>query len=501
MKRRLALLFVAPALALVTALGVGAAPAAASLDAPAARTSVHRDATTTTTTRPAPAPPTGVRAVGDGTQGLTAGAALPVISPGFAASALARMKGDGVNAVALFVWWLAAGPRSDTLAPYQGTPPDSDLDQVIGQARADGLAVSLTPVFYCSGCEGGWRGTMAPSDLGLFFQSYGAFVDHYAALAQADGVSTFYVGSELTSLESQTARWRSVIAGVRRHFHGTLAYEENWDVIGHAQFLPAVDEIGVSAYFPLDDQAAPNLTRLLSDWNTSQSSAAPGRHWVAELSALAARTGRPIVFGEAGYMSGDYAARQPFLEFQGQADWQLQADLYQALLQTFSAHSWWRGVDWWEWYPASGSAADDSRTPVGKTAETMLADWYGKGWRPVSADDALAALASGRAASSAASAHAARIESAAVPASVTVPGVMAPDRPMVLAGGAAIVGAVDLPGLPGPGRPADYRGGLAGSTELGLFGLAGLVMLLAAAVWFSLGRRSDGAVPPPTRPG
>src|SRR6185312_12435715 len=118
------------------------------------------------------------------------------------------------------------------------------------------------------------------------------------------------VGSELTSLEAQTSRWRSLIAGVRRHYHGTVAYEENWDVLGQAQFLSSLDEIGVSAYFPLDDQAAPNLTRLLSDWNTSQSSAAPGRHWVSELSALAARTGRPIVFGEAGYMSGDYSARQ-----------------------------------------------------------------------------------------------------------------------------------------------------------------------------------------------
>ena len=450
----------------------------------------------TTTTTPARASnrtppgsvPAGIRAVAQGTLGLTAGAALPVITPSVTAAAMARLKRDGFNTVALFQWWLTAGPTSDSLTPYQGTTQDATLDQVIRQAKADGLTVSLTPAFFCSACQGGWRGTMAPANVGLFFQNYAAFVDRYATLAQADGVSTFFVGSEMSSLESQTARWESLIAGVRHRFHGALAYEENWDVLGQAQFLSALDETGVSAYFPLDNQADPNLTRLLSDWTASQSSAAPGRDWVAQMAALAAHTHRPIVFGEAGYMAGDYAARQPFLEFEGQADWQLQSDLYQAMLQTFSGQSWWRGVDWWEWYPSSGSSADDSRTPVGKTAEAMLSDWYGKGWRPVSADDALTELANGTA-SSAPSAHAARIESAAAPAAVTVPGVMAPDRPMVLAGGASIVDALDLPGL-APGTGAGYRGGLAGSTELGLAGLVGLLILLAAAVWFTLGRRS-----------
>ncbi|HVA42061.1 MAG TPA: hypothetical protein VNF50_01100, partial [Acidimicrobiales bacterium] len=57
----------------------------------------------------------------------------------------------------------------------------------------------------------------------------------------------------------------------------------------------------------------------------------------------------------------------------------LQANLYQALLQTFSGYSWWMGVAWWEWSDATGDAA---RTPRGKAAETLLRNWYVNGWRP-----------------------------------------------------------------------------------------------------------------------
>ena len=438
--------------------------------------------------------PAGITTVADGRSGQTAGAAVPNMGTAADDAALARIKADGLNTVSLFVWWLTAGPTSDTLSPYQGTQSDASLQAEIRTARADGLEVTLTPVFYCSGCQGGWRGTMEPADATVFFAAYEAFIDHYASLAQRDGVSTFFVGSEMSSLETDTSQWRSVISGTRSRFHGTVAYEENWDVLGQARFLAAVDVIGVSAYFPLDGQASPDLSRLLGDWTSTQSSSAPGSNWADDLAGLAQRTGRPIVFGEAGYMSGDFAARQPFLDFQGQADWQLQADLYQALLQTFSGRSWWRGVDWWEWFTTSDSAADNSRSPAGKTAESLLKDWYGRGWRPADPDQSLTLLASGR---SGTPAPAARIESASAPSSVTIPGVVAPDAPLVLAGagiqsGAASGGA----GTALSGQDPGYRGRLDGWDQAGLAGLLVLLAGLGAAVWMTLGR----APAPPRAP-
>ncbi|MHB1912918.1 MAG: glycoside hydrolase family 113, partial [Acidimicrobiales bacterium] len=298
--------------------------------------------------------------------------------------------------------------------------------------------------------------------------------------------------SEMSSLEADTSQWRSVISAVRSRFHGTLAYEENWDVLGQAHFLSEVDLIGVSAYFPLDDAASPDLSRLLTDWTSSRASSTPGLNWETELAGLAQRTGRPIVFGEAGYMSGDFAARQPFLDFHGQADWQLQSDLYQALLQTFSGRSWWRGVVWWEWFPPSGSVTDDSRTPEGKTAESLLKDWYRRGWRPSDPNQALTLLASGRAGT----APAARIESASAPSSMTIPGVVAPDSPLVAAGPGADAAPGTAPGTTAPaaGQGPVYRGRLDGWDDAGLAGLLILLAGLGAAVWMTLGR------PPATTP-
>ncbi|MHB1924748.1 MAG: glycoside hydrolase family 113 [Acidimicrobiales bacterium] len=469
------------ALQLAAALGL-AGTAALGLTGTAAR-AVTVPATSEAPASRGPAVPAGITTVTDGTGGLTAGAAVPNMGSAADDRALARIKADGLNTVSLFVWWLTAGPTSDAVSPYQGTQSDASLDAEIRTARADGLAVSLTPVFYCSGCQGGWRGTMEPADATVFFAAYGAFIDHYATLAQRDGVSTFFVGSEMSSLETDTSQWRTVISGARSRFHGTLAYEENWDVLGQARFLSDVDLIGVSAYFPLDDEASPDLTRLLGDWTSSQSSSAPGSNWAQELAGLAQSTGRPIVFGEAGYMSGDFAARQPFLDFHGQADWQLQADLYQALLQTFSGRSWWKGVDWWEWFASSDAANDDSRSPAGKTAESLLKDWYAKGWRPAAPDQSLTLLASGRAA---APAPAARIESASAPSSVTIPGVVAPDSPLVLAGAGLPPGTGS--GSAGAAPDPAYRGRLDGWDEAGLASLLVLLAGLGAAVWMTFGR-------------
>lgn len=395
------------AVALTLTSALSAAPAAAAT-APAAA---------------ATAPP-GIRVVPDGTGGLTAGMALGDVGPAEARTELARFRADGANSVSIFVWWIVRGRSADTLSRYGGTLSDADLVEEIRQAEADHLAVSLTPVFYCLGCQGGWRGTVAPADLSAFFAHYRAFVDHYASLAQQTGVTTFYAGSEMTSLETDTSGWDAVIAGVRRRFRGQVAYEENWDVLGRATFLDRVDLIGVSAYFPLDDAPAPNLARLLSDWTASRSEVAAGSDWVAELSALAAHTGKPLVFGEAGYMSGDYAARQPFLDFEGQADWLLQSDLYQALLETFSGRSWWRGVVWWQWYPPTAGGTGSGRTPQGKTAEALLRDWYLRGWRARDPAQPIPLLASSGARRRASSGPA-RIQSLSPAAALTVPALVA----------------------------------------------------------------------------
>ncbi|HEX5268337.1 MAG TPA: hypothetical protein VFW24_16335 [Acidimicrobiales bacterium] len=299
------------------------------------------------------------------------------------AEAVSRMKADGINTVSLFVWWWTDNPQSTTLAPYGQTEPDAQLSAQIATVRQAGLKVILVPIFYCGSCEGGWRGVMQPSDDNAFFASYQQFIDHYARLAQADGVWLLFAGSEMTTLEGMTPQWQSVISSVRQNYSGLVGYEQNWDVLAHPQFLSDVDVVGVSAYFPLDDGAQPTVSQLVADWSNSHAAADAGRNWVGDLTHLANTTGKPILFGEVGYMDSTYAGRQPFLNSFTAADSQLQADLYQALLQTFSGYSWWMGVSWWEW---SDNPADSNRTPMGQPAEQLLQKWYAQGWRPSNAD-------------------------------------------------------------------------------------------------------------------
>lgn len=373
------------AVALVCALGalapyLGAtAPRAAALDAPA-------QGGTIPTPQPGPQPVVSTT-VPDGTDGKVAGMAIPNVSQQQSPDEVTRLRHDGLNTISLFVWWVMQKQDSDSLAPdYQDgiTETDTNLELQMESTEQAGMNVILVPIFYCLNCSGGWRGTIDPSDPTAWFTSYESFIDHYAQIGQRYGAKTLFVGSEMSSMESYTSDWEEVIADARAIFSGQIGYEENWDVVGQAKFVDDVDVIGISAYFPLDDSSSPALPDLLADWTDSHASATANENWVKELTNLADSTGKPILFGEVGYMSGDHAAKQPFLNYQDTTNWQLQSDLYQALLETFEGYSWWDGVVWWEWYLTSDTTSDDDRSPRGKTAEDLLRRWYELGQRPAS---------------------------------------------------------------------------------------------------------------------
>jgi len=330
--------------------------------------------------------------VSDGTDGKVAGMAIPNVSQQQSPDEVTRLRSDGLNTIALFVWWVMQKQNSNSVEPdYQDglTETDANLELQMEASVRDGMHVILVPIFYCLSCEGGWRGTIAPSDPSVWWQSYQSFINHYADIAQAHGATTFFVGSEMTSMEQYTSQWQQAISVTRTHFSGQIGYEENWDVLGQAKFLTDVDLVGISAYFPLDDATSPALSDILADWTDSHASATAGQNWVSQVSNLAHSTGKPILFGEAGYMSGDHAARQPFLNYLDTTNWQLQSDLYQALLETFSNKSWWDGVVWWEWFLTGDTTSDNDRSPRGKTAEEMLRHWYATGERPANPDTPL----------------------------------------------------------------------------------------------------------------
>lgn len=294
-----------------------------------------------------------------------------------------HIRPDGVEWLSLIVTCYQETISSTTIQCLTGTrtPTDADLRHVIQLAHGLGMKVMLKPHVDLNNDPAHWRGEIDFGDdevaWAAWFDSYRAFITHYAVLAQAEGVAQFSVGTELQGTTSRQADWRDVIADVRAIYTGTLTYAANHsgEETGIA-FWDALDLIGVDAYYPLTDRNDPTLEELKAAWAQQ----------VPTLTNLAAAWDRPIIFTEIGYRSLDGANRWPWdWQRSGAVDLQEQADLYQATFETFwGAYPWFRGFFWWAWdtEPQQGGPNDTDYTPHDKPAEDVLRDFYGGGSLP-----------------------------------------------------------------------------------------------------------------------
>ena len=290
--------------------------------------------------------------------------------------ALQRLAATGIEWLGLVVTRYQENIASTIITATEQTATDADLIHVITQAHALGLKVLLKPHVDLDNDPDHWRGQIGEAftneaQWAAWFSSYRSTIEHYAELAQAQGVNQFCLGTELVGTTGRAADWRAVVAGVRAHFSGTVLYEANhsgeetsitwWD---------AVDYIGISGYYPLTDKDNPTLAELKSGWE---------RH-VTALAALAARWNKLILFPEIGYRSQDGANRHPW-EWQtgGTVDLQEQAQCYQAAFESLYDQPWFGGMFWWVWSadPFDGGPCDDGFTPHDKPAEDVLRAWYG----------------------------------------------------------------------------------------------------------------------------
>jgi hypothetical protein len=327
-------------------------------------------------------------AVIDGTNGKTAGLGIsrPGVPQQVIANDLPRMKSDGINTGTIDVWWDVDKQDSSSVHPGSITPSDADLVLAIQRVKTAGMKVMFEPKVWCPSCQPmHWRGILKPKNRSAFFDSYRKMINHYADLSQQTGVDVYFIGSEMNSLQDATDEWRRIAREARVRYKGRLAYEVNWDVWNEVKFWDAVDVVSVSAYFPLSDLERPTVAELKAGWQASRVKEFKGHTWAKNMATLARTTGKQVLFGEAGYLSSTYAARKPYDESQRfDPDQQVQADAYQALLETFEHESWWMGVVWWEWVPEAGSDSGSSMTysPRDKQAEKLMSAWYARGWRP-----------------------------------------------------------------------------------------------------------------------
>ncbi|MHB8339728.1 MAG: glycoside hydrolase family 113 [Mycobacteriales bacterium] len=280
-------------------------------------------------------------------------------------AALSAIASLGANQVVLVPTWFQSGIKANCFAPDPGfTPNDASVVHAMQQAHRLGLAVTIKPQVNLA--DGGWRGYIQPSDPAAWFGCYARFLDHYAALAQANGANRLVIGTELAGVSEYTAAWQALIAGARARFHGLLTYAALPFEYPKIAFWGRLDEIGVDAYWPLATAPTANVAQLQAAW-------AP---IADQLAAASARWRRPVLFTEAGYASQGGTATDP-------SSWTLsstpapeqQAAAYQALLATFSGKPWFAGVDWWAWRATDDSPSLDF-TPQGKPAAQVLRSWW-----------------------------------------------------------------------------------------------------------------------------
>ncbi len=292
---------------------------------------------------------------------------------------LAEIKKIGADHVSLVVSWYQKDIRSDTIYPLwkaQGdfeTTSDAKLTEVIRQAHRAGLKVLLFPILRIEERrEKEWRGSLEPAHRNRWLESYRNFTLHYARLAARSGVEVFSIGSELCTLEGETAYWGTLIGMIRGFYRGELLYSANWDHYRKIGFWKDLDYLALNGYYELTRHDNPKIDEILRTWWDIQNRLADWQEFHR----------KKIIFTEIGYPSVDGGCSKPWDYTRDAAvDLEEQALCYEAFFLSWNRSSRLGGVYFWNWY-GQGGENDRSYTPRGKPAEEVLTRWYTKSSSP-----------------------------------------------------------------------------------------------------------------------
>ena len=280
--------------------------------------------------------------------------------------------------------WIALNPFGyqhtfdDPNVYLEADPPDDHLVQAIRDAHQLGLKVMLKPhIWLRDRSQEKWRGAIEMgSEQGWkdWFGDYERFILHYVRIAEAEGVGMVCVGTELTlAATTRSEEWRALILRVRQAYDGPLVYAANWWAeYDHIEFWEDLDYVGINAFFPLSQAAAPSLTEL----KTRATAVADS------IEGLSRRTGKPVIFTEIGFKSVRGTSVHPWkwTHRHDPVDLVEQERCYQAVFEVFWNRPWFYGMYWWKWYSDldQGGPHHSGFTPRRKPAELVLAQWYRK---------------------------------------------------------------------------------------------------------------------------
>jgi hypothetical protein len=285
---------------------------------------------------------------------------------------------DGVNYVTLVIPLMQSNIYSSDVSDSGATPTNQSLISGIQYIHSLGMHVALS--LHDDPNDGQWRAMINPTDRTTWFANYGQILDQYADIAQANNVEEIVIATEMSSLTipsystQNTPGWINMIHNVRTQYSGLLTYgaEHGGYMADDTElgFWSYLDEIGISAYYSMGDSSS-TVDNMESDWAQVDAS---------ELKGLAAEYNKPMIFIEAGYVSGDNSLGDPGSAYldPGNVNLAIQANAYQALLSYWSNSTYMKGVSFWDWSPDpnAGGSNDDNYTPQNKPAEQVMKQWF-----------------------------------------------------------------------------------------------------------------------------
>lgn len=280
---------------------------------------------------------------------------------------LDRLVDMNVNSLAIVFPLYTDDVHSVVVRRGPDTPPDMQLTALIRQARGRGFNVMLRPLLDEASLLPDWRGAIRPRDPSAWFTSYDALILSYAHLAQAEGVSSLAIGTELNSMEPNTAAWRSLIAQVRQSYSGQVTYAFNYNTTFQTAFWPDLDFVSIDAYFPLDRApVGASSAQMAADW----------RRWLALIQQVDGQYHKRIVFTEAGVVPKAGAHMRPFDSgIAGAFDLDEQRAYYEATCGAVPGVV--SGLYWWAVGPSLPSNLPPTDySPLGRPAEQVVRSCY-----------------------------------------------------------------------------------------------------------------------------
>ncbi len=269
---------------------------------------------------------------------------------------------------------------TEILFDYRTTITDKDIIFAVNRAHNRGVKVCLKPVINCG--DGMWRARIDFPDADMlgndrywnnWFESYGAFVCHYAEIAEDTGCEMFCIGCEMSGTERKEGHWRELIENVRRIYSGPILYNTNHGREEEVEWFDAVDYIGTSAYFKAAQIPGDTKENMLQVWNRV----------AVNMKRLSEKFGKQVIFMEIGCRSAKGCAMMPwdFTHTELERSEEEQANYYDSCLTAFAGQPWFAGAFWWDWGTEVYDTAEEAGKDTGfdihlKMAEKVLKDWY-----------------------------------------------------------------------------------------------------------------------------